>query len=96
MSRFSDIAVLFHGLIGLCAGWLIGAQSGWLAGLLGAPLGCTAGLFAGFLVCRVPKALRLMVQKSSPKHRMLATVFAIGGLGVGIAFWSVCLNCANH
>ncbi|HYG24259.1 MAG TPA: hypothetical protein VEH04_15885 [Verrucomicrobiae bacterium] len=96
MSRFSDMAVLFHGLIGLCAGWLYGAQTGWVAGLIAAPLGCTAGLLAGFLISRTPQAFRLMVRNIPPKHRLLATVFALSSVGLGIAFWSACINCASQ
>ena len=95
MNRFEELAMLFHSLIGLCAGWMLGARHSVLMGLLAASVGCAAGFVAGFLVSRVPRAVRMMRGGEPVKHRWLATAYALCGVGLGIAFWSACISCAG-
>jgi hypothetical protein len=95
MNRFEELAILFHSLIGLCAGWMLGARHSFVFGLLMASVGCAAGFVAGFLMSRIPKALRLIRTDAPMKHRCLATAYALSGVGLGLAFWSACINCAG-
>lgn len=95
MMRFADIAILFHGLTGLCAGWLLGSRQSVPLAFVLAALGCATGIAAGFLIGRLPKAVRLVGARIPRKYRVLATLFAMCGLGVGVAFWTACLHCAG-
>jgi hypothetical protein len=95
MMRFADIAIVFHSLVGLCSGWILGGAHHVAAGLLLAVAGAVAGLGAGFLIARVPRALSLVRANIPRRHRVFATVFAACGVGVGVVFWSACLHCAG-
>lgn len=95
MMQWPEVVALFHGLVGLCAGWLAGSSRGALMGISLAIVGAVLGWFAGFLAGYLPKAVRLIVANIPRKHRVLATVFAVCGLGAGIVFWSTCLNCVG-
>lgn len=58
--------------------------------------GAVVGLITGFLVGYMPEQVSLTTAKISRKHRLRAALFAVFGylvwLGLGIAFWWVCLK----
>jgi hypothetical protein len=95
MIRLPDLIALFHSLIGLCAGWLMGSSRGVMIGVGFAMAGAVLGWFAGFLAGYLPKSIRLIAANIPRKHRVLAMLFAVCGVGLGIAFWSACLNCVG-
>ncbi len=95
MIGFAEIILLFHSLTGLCAGWILGERRGILTGLAMASIGCAIGMGAGFLIARVPKAVRLAKARIPRKQRLLATLYTVFTVGLGIAFWSAFIHCVD-
>lgn len=95
MIHLREWIALFHGLIGLCAGWLTGSSRGVMLGVGLAAAGAVLGWFAGFLAGCLPKSIRLTAANIPRKHRVLAMLFSVCGVGLSLAFWSACLNCVG-
>jgi hypothetical protein len=82
-----DLVCLFHGLAGLCVGWIWAAPVGAFAGIAIAVVGFTAGIITGFLVGRLPRAVQMSRKEGTRKCRLLAGLLGILGSTMGIAFW---------
>jgi NhaP-type Na+/H+ or K+/H+ antiporter len=88
----ADLICLFHALAGMCIGWMSGARTGTLMALLLACGGLAAGLITGFLLGRLPRAIRITRGEVPPKHRMFAAVLGFSSVALGAVFWWTCLS----
>jgi hypothetical protein len=88
----ADLICLFHGLTGLCVGWIYGANAGVLPGVVASGAGLIGGIITGFLVGHLPRAVRMTWENNSRKYRWLAGGFGLVGFAMGFAFWWACLN----
>jgi hypothetical protein len=95
MKALREMILFFHGLAGLCFGWLWGMRAGFWAGATALVAGCNIGLIVGFLVSRLPGALRLLNADISRRLRFLAGLFVVCGLTAGVVFWSLCFHCVH-
>jgi len=91
----AEMIILFHGLTGLCAGWIWGARLGILSETAASLTGCILGLITGFLVSRLSRSVRLVNADIRTKYRVVAALVAFSGVATGIAFWSACFNCVH-
>jgi hypothetical protein len=96
MPGFAEIVILFHALVGLCAGWIWGGHFSAIPRTGALLTGCLFGIVSGFLLARSPGAVRLIAEDISGPHRFLAVLFAVSGVVVAITFWSVCFNCLHN
>ena len=92
MMSAADMVSLFHGLAGLCVGWIWAAPAGAFAGIATAMMGFTGGIITGFLVGRLPRAVQMSRKDGSRKYRFLAGLLGILGSAMGIAFWWISVS----
>jgi hypothetical protein len=95
MIGFAEITLLFHSLTGMCAGWMFGSRHGVISGLALGLAGTLIGMAAGFLIARMPKAIRLVSMRIPGKYRVLATLYTVFTFGFGVAFWSAFIHCVE-
>jgi len=89
--KLPDLICLFHGLSGMCFGWMNGVRTNALSGLFLSAAGLLAGIVTGFFLGRLHRAMRLALPPHRPTERLFAGTFSLLGVVFGAAFWWVCL-----
>jgi len=94
MNPVRQMVILFHGLVGLNIGFVLGVSMGIPIAIVLATGVCGFGLLSGAMICYMPRRIRSAAE-TIPHNRLLASTFCFAAnllwIGVVVCFWWVCI-----